>query len=104
MIETVRWKPDLPGKLMPGKLRIIDQTRLPEELVYLETDNAEEIFDYINENDILEKETFNRLVKDKELTAYKHKGFWECMDTFKDSIELNEMWNSNNAKWAVWKK
>ena len=47
MIDTVRWKPDVPGKLMPGKLRIIDQTRLPEELVYLETDNAEEIFDYI---------------------------------------------------------
>ncbi len=47
MIDTVRWKSDFPGKLMPGKLRLIDQTRLPEELVYLETDNAEEIFDYI---------------------------------------------------------
>ena len=47
MIDTVRWKPDHPGKLMPGKLRLIDQTLLPEQLVYLETDNVEEIFDYI---------------------------------------------------------
>ena len=47
MIDTVRWKSDFAGKLMPGKLRLIDQTRLPEKLIYLETANAEEIFDYI---------------------------------------------------------
>ena len=47
MIDTVRWKSDSPGKLMPGKLRLIDQTRLPEQLVYLETDNLDEIFDCI---------------------------------------------------------
>ncbi len=63
-----------------------------------------EIFDYLGGNDVLEKESFERLVKDNEMAAYKHRGFWECMDTFKDSIELNEMWNANDAKWAVWKK
>ena len=47
MIETVRWKQLSPGNLIPGKLKIIDQTKLPEELVYLETDNAVEIYDYI---------------------------------------------------------
>jgi methylthioribose-1-phosphate isomerase len=47
MIDTVRWKSNCPGKLMPGKLRLIDQTRLPEHLIYLETDNDEEIFDFI---------------------------------------------------------
>ena len=47
MIDTVRWKSDSPGKLMPGKLKLIDQTLLPEQLVYLETDNADEIFDCI---------------------------------------------------------
>ncbi|MCP4179036.1 MAG: S-methyl-5-thioribose-1-phosphate isomerase [bacterium] len=47
MIDTVRWKQETPGKLIPGKLRLIDQTLLPEELLYVETDNAEEIFDYI---------------------------------------------------------
>jgi methylthioribose-1-phosphate isomerase len=47
MINSTVWKPLVPGKLLPGKLRLIDQTRLPEELVYVETDNAEEIFDCI---------------------------------------------------------
>jgi methylthioribose-1-phosphate isomerase len=47
MIETVRWKQEIPGKLIPGKLRLIDQTLLPEEFLYVETNNAEEIFDYI---------------------------------------------------------
>lgn len=47
MIDTVRWKEKHPGNLLPGKLRIIDQTKLPEELVYVETDVATEIFDYI---------------------------------------------------------
>ncbi|MFQ5975599.1 MAG: sugar phosphate nucleotidyltransferase [Candidatus Hydrothermarchaeales archaeon] len=63
-----------------------------------------EIFDYIGRNDVLEKDTFEGLVRDNEMVAYKHRGFWECMDTFKDNIELNEMWNTNNAKWAVWEK
>jgi len=47
MIETVRWKQKYPDKLIPGKLRIIDQTRLPEDLIYVETDNIEEIYSYI---------------------------------------------------------
>ncbi len=47
MIDTVRWKEKNPGNLLPGKLRIRDQTRLPEELIYLETDTDTEIYDYI---------------------------------------------------------
>ncbi|HJO93656.1 MAG TPA: S-methyl-5-thioribose-1-phosphate isomerase [Victivallales bacterium] len=47
MIDTVRWKQETPGKLIPGKLRLIDQTLLPEEFLYVETDKSEEIFDYI---------------------------------------------------------
>jgi methylthioribose-1-phosphate isomerase len=48
MIDTVRWKAlGQKGSLIPGKLRIIDQTKLPNELSYLETDNAEEIYDSI---------------------------------------------------------
>ncbi len=62
------------------------------------------IFNYLEKNDVLEKETFKRLIKDHEMAAYRLKGFWECMDTYKDSIELNEMWNKNEAQWAAWKK
>lgn len=47
MLETVRWKSVFDNKLLPGKLRIIEQTKLPEEFVFLEMDNAEEIFDSI---------------------------------------------------------
>lgn len=62
-----------------------------------------EVFRYIKENDILEKDTFARIVKDKNLVAYKHRGFWECMDTYKDNMRLNELWIANNAPWKLWK-
>ncbi|MDD4894947.1 MAG: sugar phosphate nucleotidyltransferase [Candidatus Omnitrophica bacterium] len=62
------------------------------------------IFDYIREADILETDTFSRLLKKKQLSAYKHNGFWECMDTYKDAIKLNQLWDSGNAPWAAWHK
>ncbi len=61
-----------------------------------------EVFKYIKENDILERDSFARLVKDKESVAYKHHGFWECMDTYKDNLALNQLWVSGKAPWAVW--
>jgi len=51
----------------------------------------------------LEKDSFARLVKKRELAAYKHYGFWECMDTYKDNLRLNELWLANKAPWALWK-
>ncbi len=60
------------------------------------------IFKYLGGNDILEKAPFERLAAEKQLMAYRHGGFWECMDTYKDNVELNEMWTNNNARWAVW--
>lgn len=62
------------------------------------------VFEYIKDNDVLESDTFPRLVRDKKLVAYKHNGFWECMDTYKDSLRLNQLWDSGNAPWAVWRK
>lgn len=58
-----------------------------------------DVFDYIGMNDVLEGEVLERLVRIRELVAYKHQGFWKCMDTYKDNIELNEMWNKRDAKW-----
>ena len=63
-----------------------------------------DVFRYIEEGDTLEKEVFDRLVKDKQLGAYKHNGFWKCMDTYKDNLELNEMWRLDKAQWAIWKE
>ena len=62
------------------------------------------IFDYIKEGDILEKNTFNRVIKTKNLAAYKHGGFWECMDTYKDNLRLNQLWDEKKAPWAIWKR
>ncbi len=62
------------------------------------------IFDYLKDSDILEKESFSRLVEDKNLAAYKHHGFWECMDTYKDNLRLNDLWETNKAPWALWKR
>ncbi len=59
------------------------------------------IFNYIKDNYDLEKETFEELVKEKQICAFKHNGFWKCMNTFKDTIELNELWKKNKAPWKV---
>ena len=62
-----------------------------------------EALEYFHTGDILEKDTFARLVRDKNIAAYKHKGFWECMDTYKDNLKLNELWACKRAPWALWK-
>jgi glucose-1-phosphate cytidylyltransferase len=49
-----------------------------------------------------EDEPMEELTRDKELTSYQHKGFWKCMDALRDKTELEELWNSNKAKWKVW--
>ena len=59
------------------------------------------IFDYLDDDCVLEKEPFERLAAEGELMAYRHEGFWKCMDTFKDNVELNEIWE-NGAPWKVW--
>lgn len=62
-----------------------------------------EVFQYLKDNDILEKDTFSRLVNDRQVVAYKHFGFWECMDTYKDNLRLNELWENPHAPWALWR-
>lgn len=65
----------------------------PEVFKYLENDMA----DMMWEDEPLEKLTLN-----KELQAYRHKGFWKCMDALRDKIELEQLWQSGNAKWKKW--
>lgn len=60
-----------------------------------------EIFDYLtNDDTILEREPLETLAKNGELAAYKHDGFWQCMDTIRDRDNLNEMWSNGNALWS----
>lgn len=62
-----------------------------------------EFFNYIPDSNVmLEQTPLLHLVKDNELSAYKHEGFWKPMDTLRDKIELNKMWESHKAPWKVW--
>ena len=61
-----------------------------------------EIFNYLDD-DMLEKNVLPKLVEDKQLKAYKHKGFWKCMDTMSDKSQLEKMW-IDNPKWKLDKK
>jgi len=61
-----------------------------------------EVFGCLKDTDILERESFARLLKAKQICAYKHKGFWQCMDTYKDNLELNEIWKKGKAEWKIW--
>ncbi len=61
-------------------------------------------FDYLSTNYVLEKEPLEKLSNDQELSVYRHNGFWACMDTFKDTIRLNNMVKESRAPWVIWKK
>lgn len=62
------------------------------------------VLDYIKDDStIWEKGPMERLAKDSQLNAYKHQGFWKCMDTLRDKTELEQLWNTGKASWKVWK-
>jgi glucose-1-phosphate cytidylyltransferase len=63
------------------------------------------VFDYIAPEDnkiIFEKGPLENLAKDGQLSAYKHKGFWQAMDSLREKNELNSLWNSGEAPWKNW--
>lgn len=61
------------------------------------------IFDYIDgDGTYLEREPFERLCNDGQLMAYKHDGFWACMDTVRDKKYLDTLWESGCAPWKTW--
>jgi len=62
-----------------------------------------ELFNYIeNDSTVLEQAPLNNLSSEGKLKAYKHDGFWACMDTQRDKFALEEAWKSKAAKWKVW--
>lgn len=62
-----------------------------------------EIFDYIEgDNTVFEKEPIEHMAEDGQLMAYKHTGFWKCMDTQRDKLQLEDMVSSGNAPWMCW--
>ncbi len=57
---------------------------------------------YLDENCVLEEEPLARLAADRQLSAYRHRGFWQPMDTYRESKMLNDLWESGQAPWKVW--
>jgi len=62
------------------------------------------VFDYLSEKDncIFEREPMVNMAKDAQLNAYKHTGFWQCMDTQRDKNALERLWQSGEAPWKRW--
>jgi glucose-1-phosphate cytidylyltransferase len=62
-----------------------------------------EVLDYItDDHTIWEREPIERLAQEGNLVAYQHHGFWQPMDTLRDKVHLEELWQSGNAPWKVW--
>ncbi len=59
------------------------------------------VFDYIDGNVPFEQEPMKKLTQDGEVMAFRHEGFWQCMDTLRDKMKLEELWK-NNPAWKVW--
>ncbi len=60
------------------------------------------VFDYLRDDSDLERETLVQLAGEGQLMAYQHRGFWACMDTYKDNVDLNQRWACGHAPWRVW--
>jgi glucose-1-phosphate cytidylyltransferase len=58
--------------------------------------------DYLDEESVLEREPLRRMAADGELRAHRHHGFWDCMDTYKDAVVLNDLWAGGEAPWSPW--
>jgi len=57
---------------------------------------------YIGAESVLEREPLERLAADGQLRAFRHEGFWDCMDTYKDAVVLNDLWAGGHAAWRIW--
>lgn len=60
------------------------------------------VLDRLAPDHVLEREPLEGLAADDQLRAYRHEGFWDCMDTYKDAVLLNDLWASGAPPWRTW--
>ena len=60
------------------------------------------VLSYLGADVVLERDPLERLAAGGELRAYRHEGFWACMDTYKDTVALNDLWAAGRAPWRRW--
>ena len=86
-IQAFREKNDRDGALINGGFMVMNP----------------QVFDYIQGDDtVLEKEPLENLARDGELMAFTHDGFWKRMETQRDKMQLEAMWQSGQAPWKIW--
>jgi glucose-1-phosphate cytidylyltransferase len=62
-----------------------------------------EILDYItSDKTILETDVLDKLAAERQLAAYRHDDFWQCMDTLRDKRQLENLWQEGKARWKTW--
>lgn len=61
-----------------------------------------QVFDYLEGDSSLEADVLERLAADRQLVAYRHDSFWQCMDTMRDKLLLEHLWQSGQVPWKVW--
>jgi len=61
-----------------------------------------QIFQYLNSDCVLEEDALKALAFKRELMAFRHDGFWQPMDTYRESLALNKLWDEANAPWKIW--
>ncbi|MEL0622545.1 glucose-1-phosphate cytidylyltransferase [Marinomonas arenicola] len=86
-VEKFIEKPEGDGSWINGGFMVCE----PEVLDFIESDQT-----------VLEQEPLRKLAEIGELAAFKHDGFWSCMDTLRDKIALNNLWDNNKASWKKW--
>ncbi|EHI56728.1 glucose-1-phosphate cytidylyltransferase [Johnsonella ignava ATCC 51276] len=88
IVKTFREKEEGDGDLINGGFMVLNP----------------KVFDYIDSDDtIFEQGPLQNLVADKELMSFYHPGFWQCMDTQRERIKLETLWNTGKAPWKKWK-
>lgn len=88
IVKTFREKEEGDGDLINGGFMVLNP----------------QVFDYIDSDDtIFEQGPLQTLAADKELMSFYHPGFWQCMDTQRERIKLETLWNTGKAPWKKWK-
>lgn len=87
VVEAFREKSDMDGNLINIGFMVFEK----------------ELFDYIpDDSAVFEKEPMEGLVREHQLGAYLHDGFWQCMDTMREKEKLDRLWSSGSAPWKTW--
>jgi len=60
------------------------------------------VFDYLDDECVLEQGPLEQLANDRQLALFAHDGYWQCMDTHKEALALNQLWDTGTAPWKTW--